>query len=84
LGKAVAAAFDIGIATVDRRRNRLVAEGLGAEGVWRMEDHLDLDAELYDRRELLACCEETLYHMACDTRQALPACPSQPWRYDDR
>jgi hypothetical protein len=31
----------------------------------------------------LACCEETLYHVACDTRQALPPRASQPRRCDD-
>ena len=47
-----------------------------------MAEGLDLYAEPYDRYYPLGCCDEKLYQLVSEVRQALPIGPGQPRRYD--
>jgi hypothetical protein len=47
-----------------------------------MEDILDLYAEPYDPQYPLVRFDEKLYQLVSEARQALPARPGQPMRYD--
>jgi hypothetical protein len=56
---------------------------MSAEFVWRIEEMLGLDAEAYDPLYPVVCCDEKLYQLVSEVRQALPVRPGQPRRYDD-
>jgi hypothetical protein len=56
---------------------------VSAEFVWRREAILDLSAEPDDRHSPRVCCDEQLYPLVSEGRQALPVGPGQPRRYDD-
>lgn len=55
---------------------------VGADFVARMEDVLDLYAEVYDPRRPWVCFDEKPYQLLGDVRSALPLSPGQPRRID--
>jgi len=55
---------------------------VSSEFVYRMEDVLDLYAELSDPQRPVVCFDERLYQLISETREAIPAKPEQRERYD--
>jgi len=63
-------------------RKRWCIPTVGAEFVWRMEDLLELYALAYNPQRPLVCFDEKSVQLVAETRQALPAAPGKPERYD--
>jgi len=63
-------------------RKRWCIPTAGAEFVWRMEDILDLYAELYDPKRPLVCFDEQSVQLIAETRRSLSMKPGKPERID--
>jgi transposase len=63
-------------------RKRWCIPTAGAEFVWRMEDILDLYAELYDPKQPLVCFDEQSIQLIAETRRSLAVKPGKPERID--